>query len=123
FNDQQVVEAALIENIQRSDLNPIEQAQGFKDYLDRFRVTHEQLAQRLGLARPTITNLVALLDLPREIQDAVRSGQVTQGHAKILKGVADRERQLQLCREIIARGLSVHATEALVKQRQAEAPK
>src|ERR1700719_4079890 len=62
FNDQQVLEAALVENIQRTDLNPIEKAQGFKDYLDRFRMTHEQLAARLGLSRPTITNLVGLLE-------------------------------------------------------------
>jgi ParB family chromosome partitioning protein len=116
FNEQQVVEAALIENIQRSDLNPIEKAQGFKDYLDRFQMTHEQLAQRLGLARPTITNLVAILELPPEIQDAVRVGQLTIGHAKLLKGVADRERQVSLSREIMARGLSVHATEAFLKQ-------
>lgn len=116
FNDQQVVEAALVENIQRSDLNPIEKAQGFKDYLDRFQMTHEQLAKRLGLARPTITNLVALLELPTEIQSAVRNGQVTLGHAKILKGITDRERQLQVCKEIIARGLSVHATETMLRQ-------
>lgn len=116
FNDQQVVEAALVENIQRSDLNPIEKAQGFKEYLDRFHMTHEQLAQRLGLARPTITNLVALLDLPSDIQDAVRRCQITLGHAKILKGITEQERQLQACKEIIARGLSVHATEAMLKQ-------
>src|SRR5262249_60717516 len=61
FNDQQVLEAALVENIQREDLNPIEKALGFKDYLDRFKMTHEQLAARLGLSRSTITNLVALL--------------------------------------------------------------
>lgn len=116
FNDQQVLEAALVENIQRSDLNPIEKAQGFKDYLDRFHMTHEQLAGRLGLARSTITNLVALLELPAEVQDAVRTGQLSTGHAKLLKGVSDRERQIQLCKEIIGRGLSVHAAEALIKQ-------
>jgi ParB family chromosome partitioning protein len=116
FNDQQLVEAALVENIQRSDLNPIEKAQGFKDYLDRFKMTHDQLAGRLGLARPTITNLVALLDLHTEVQDMVRIGQLSTGHAKILKGVADRDRQLAIAREIVARGLSVHATEAHVKQ-------
>jgi ParB family chromosome partitioning protein len=116
FNDQQVVEAALVENIQRSDLNPIEKAQGFKDYLDRFRMTHEQLAARIGLARSTITNLVALLDLPAEVQDAVRFGQITTGHAKLLKGVADRARQVALCKEFIARALSVHAAEAFLKQ-------
>jgi ParB family chromosome partitioning protein len=115
FDDQQVVEAALVENIQRSDLNPIEKAQGFKDYLDRFRMTHDQLARRLGLARPTISNLVALLELPAEIQDAVRVGQLTTGHAKLLRGVSDQTQQSRIAREIIGRGLSVHATEALIK--------
>ena len=64
FNDQQVLEAALVENIHRADLNPIEKAHGFKEYLERFHMTHEQLATRLGLARTTITNLIGLLDLP-----------------------------------------------------------
>lgn len=116
FNDQQVLEAALVENIHRADLNPIEKAQGFKEYLTRFEMTHEQLAARLGLARSSITNLVSLLELPGEVQEAVRVGQLSTGHAKILKGVEDRERQVSLCREIVARGLSVHATEALLKQ-------
>jgi ParB family transcriptional regulator, chromosome partitioning protein len=115
FNDQQVLEAALVENIHRSDLNPIEKAQGFKEYLTRFQMTHEQLAARLGLARSTITNLVALLELPPEVQEAVRVGQLSTGHAKLLKGV-ERDRQLALAREVIARGLSVHATESLIKQ-------
>jgi ParB family chromosome partitioning protein len=120
FNDQEALEAALIENIQRADLNPIEKAQGFKDYLDRYKMTHEQLAGRLGLARPTITNLVALLELPQELQDAVRVGQLTTGHAKILKGITDPARQLQLSKEIIARGLSVHATEDFARRQAAE---
>jgi ParB family chromosome partitioning protein len=116
FNDQQILEAALVENIQRTDLNPIEKAQGFKDYLTRYHMTHEQLAARLGLGRATITNLVALLELPAELQEAVRVGQLSTGHAKILKGINDPARQLALAKEIIARGLSVHATEALLKQ-------
>ena len=121
FNDQQTVEAALIENIQRADLNPVEKAHGFADYLDRFKMTHDQLAQRLGLARSTITNLVALLEMPPEIQNAVRVGQLTLGHAKLLKGLNDRDRQLSLSKEIIARGLSVHDTEAMLKQQKADA--
>jgi ParB family chromosome partitioning protein len=121
FNDQQVYEATLVENIQRTDLNPIEKAHGFKGYLDRFHMTHEDLAKRLGLARPTISNLVGLLDLPLEIQDYVRTGQVTLGHAKILKGITDSAKQLALCKEIVARGLSVHGLDALLKeQKQAE---
>jgi ParB family chromosome partitioning protein len=121
FNDQQVYEAALVENIQRTDLNPIEKAHGFKGYLDRFHMTHEDLAKRLGLARPTISNLVGLLELPTEVQDCVRTGQVTLGHAKILKGIPDPSKQLALCKEIVARGLSVHGLDALLKeQKQAE---
>jgi ParB family chromosome partitioning protein len=120
FNDQQVLEAALVENIQRSDLNPIEKAHGFKDYLARYHMTHEQLAARLGLGRATITNLVALLDLPADLQDAVRVGQLSTGHAKILKGITGAERQRAVSKEIIARGLSVHATEAYVKGLAAE---
>jgi ParB family chromosome partitioning protein len=116
FNDQQVLEAALVENIQREDLNPIEKAIGFKDYLDRFQMTHEHLAARLGLSRSTITNLVALLELPSEVQNAVRVGQLSTGHAKVLKGISDPARQAALAREAVARGLSVHANEALVRQ-------
>src|SRR5438552_1878426 len=122
FDDQQVLEAALVENIQRADLNPIEKAKGFKEHLDRFGLTHEQLAARLGLARTTITNLVNLLELPAPIQDAVRTQQLSTGHAKLLKGVTDRDRQIALFKGIIARGLSVHATEALIKHPPAEAP-
>jgi len=121
FNDQQVLEAALVENIQRTDLNPIEKAHGLKDYLTPYQMTHEQLAGRLGLGRATITNLVALLELPTEVQDAVRVGQLTSGHAKALKGITDPARQTAVAREIMTQGLSVHATEAYVK-RMAAAP-
>jgi ParB family chromosome partitioning protein len=112
FNDQQVVEAALVENIQRADLNAIEKAQGFKDYLDRFGLNHEQLAKRLGLARSTITNLVNLLEMAPEVQDAVRTNQITEGHAKLLKGIKDHVRQVAVYKDIVAKGLSVKATDA-----------
>jgi ParB family chromosome partitioning protein len=115
FNDQQVLEAALVENIQRSDLNPIEKALGFREYLDRFGLTQEQLARRLGLDRTTISNLVNLLELAPEVQEAVRLEQITLGHAKVLKGIPNAERQTALCKEIIARGHSVRALEALLK--------
>lgn len=122
FNDQQVLEAALVENIQRADLNPIEKAQGFKEYLSRFQMTQEQLAARLGLDRTTISNLVNLLDLPPEVQEAVRLGQISLGHAKLLKGLTDRARQVSLCKEIITRGHSVRATENLIKEEKGEQP-
>ena len=122
FNDQQVLEAALVENIQRADLNPIEKAQGFKEYLTRYEMTHEQLAARLGLGRATITNLVALLELPGELQELVRLGQLSTGHAKVLKGIPDPARQVAVSKEVIARGLSVHATEAYIKGFNAPEP-
>jgi ParB family chromosome partitioning protein len=121
FTDQQVNEAALVENIQRTDLNPIEKAQGFRDYLDRFKLTQEQLAERIGIDRTSISNLLGLLNLPSEVQDWVRAGQLTLGHAKVLKGLRDAPRQMSLAKETIARGLSVHALEALIKAQNAEA--
>jgi ParB family transcriptional regulator, chromosome partitioning protein len=121
FNDQQVLEAALVENIQRSDLNPIEKAQGFKEYLDRFNITQEQLAQRLGMDRTSVSNLVNLLNLPPEVQNAVRLEQISLGHAKILKGLGtDAAKQVALCKEVLMKGLSVKALEMLVKQQKAD---
>jgi ParB family chromosome partitioning protein len=122
FNDQQTYEAALVENIQRADLNAIEKAQGFKDYLDRFQITHEVLGQKLGIERSTITNLVGLLNLPAEVQDAVRLGQITLGHAKVIKGVQGAEKQIALCKEVILKGLTVAALEQAAKAAKAEAP-
>jgi ParB family transcriptional regulator, chromosome partitioning protein len=116
FNDQQVLEAALVENIQRADLNAIEKAHGFKDYLERYQVPQEQLAQRLGLDRTTISNLINLLNLPEEVQNAVRLNQISNGHAKILKGLNDPQLQTQLCRDVIMKGLSVKALETAVRE-------
>ena len=82
FNDQQVMEAALIENIQRTDLNPIEKAQGFQQYLAQYGVTQDELAKRMGLDRSTVSNFIRLLELPPAVQDAVRTGQITNGHAR-----------------------------------------
>src|SRR5438552_1351992 len=120
FNDQQVLEAALAENIQRTDLDQIEKAQGFQEYLARFKMTHEDLAQRLGLDRSTVTNLVRLLELPPEVQSAVRVGQISAGHARALLAISQPDRQVSLCKEIIARGHSVRATEAHVKGQKHE---
>jgi ParB family transcriptional regulator, chromosome partitioning protein len=116
MDEQQVLEAALVENIQRTDLNPIEKAAGFKDYLDKFKMTHEHLAGRIGVDRTSITNLLGLLNLPPEVQEFVRVGALTLGHAKVLKGITDSARQIALAREVIAKSMSVHALEAAVKQ-------
>lgn len=116
FDDQQVFEAALVENIQRADLNPIEKAQGFKEYMDKYGITQDQLGSRLGLDRSSVSNLLGLLHLQQEVQDAVRNGQLTMGHAKVLKGVIEPERQVAFAKEAIMKNYSVHALELMVKQ-------
>ncbi len=118
FNDQQAYEASLVENIQRSDLNPIEKALGFQDYLERFGLNHDQLAKRLGLARSSITNLINLLDLAPAVQDGVRLNQIGEAHAKLLKGVKSPDRQVALFKQIVAMGLSIKATEALIREQK-----
>jgi ParB family chromosome partitioning protein len=120
FDDRQVYEAALAENIQRTDLNPIEKAQGFKGYLDKFGMTQDQLGARLGIDRTTVSNLLGLLNLPADVQDAVRLGQVSLGHAKVLKGVPNADRQSALCKQVILQKLSVHALEQLIKEQRQE---
>lgn len=119
FNDQKVFEAALVENLQRSDLNPIEKAQGFQEYLQRYKVTQEELAKTLGLDRSTVSNLIRLLELPAAVQDAVRMGQITNGHARALLPLEDMEKQTQFCKEIIAKGLTVRQVEMMVKEMKA----
>ncbi|GBD37459.1 putative chromosome-partitioning protein ParB [bacterium HR36] len=122
FNDQQVFEAALVENLHRSDLNALEKAQGFAEYCKRYGVTHEELARRLGLDRSTVTNFIRLLDLPAAVQEALRTGQISFGHARALLGLNNPQRQEELCREIIARGLSVRVVEQIVRQETDSAP-
>lgn len=119
FNDRQVFEAAMVENLQRADLNAMEKAHGFQDYVHQYGVTHEELAQRIGLDRTTITNLLRLLELPSDVQNAVRTGQITNGHAKALLAIEDPEAQSALCKDVVARGLSVRATETLVRHAKA----
>jgi ParB family chromosome partitioning protein len=114
LDDQRVSELAMVENLQRADLNPLEKAGAFRDYLSRYGGTQEELAGRLGLDRSTIANLIRLLELPDEVQDSVRAEQITQGHARALLGLNDAEAQRAACRRVVAERLSVRQTEALV---------
>jgi ParB family chromosome partitioning protein len=122
FNDQKVFEAALVENLQRTDLNPIEKALGFQDYLQRYQVTQDELAKVVGLDRSTVANLIRLLELAPGVQDAVRHGQISAGHARALLPVEDPARQSMLMQEIIAKGLSVRQVEALIKAEEPTQP-
>lgn len=114
-DDRQMAELALVENVQRKDLNPLEKAASFQRYLQQYGCTQEELANRVNLDRSTIANLVRLLELPTAVQDALRSGTITQGHARALLPLGDEREQVQLCAQIQAEGLSVRATESLVQ--------
>ncbi len=114
LDDQRVNELAMVENLQREDLNALEKASAFRDYLNRYGGTQEELAGRLGLDRSTVSNLIRLLDLPDEVQDAVRSKKITQGHARAILGLADSEQQRAASVRVITENLSVRQTEALV---------
>lgn len=112
LDDTEVLELAIIENIQRSDLNPIEEATGFRQLMDRFGHTQEQLATALGKSRSHIANLMRLLGLPEAVRTMVEDGLLTAGHARALVTSDDPE---GLARQVIARGLSVRQTEKLAK--------
>ncbi len=115
-DDRQVAELAIVENLQRKDLNPLEKAASFQQYLERYQCTQEELAGRLQLDRSTIANLIRLLELPADVQTAVRSGAISQGHARALLPLGDEREQLAFCQRIQDEGLSVRATETLVQE-------
>lgn len=114
LDDRRVSELAMVENLQREDLNALEKATAFRDYLGRYGGTQEELAGRLGLDRSTLSNLIRLLDLPEEIQSAILSKTITQGHARALLGLPDADSMLAACRRVIDDALTVRQTEALV---------
>jgi ParB family chromosome partitioning protein len=121
YNEREQFEVALVENLQRADLNPIEKAEAFREYMRLYTVTQEQVAEKMGLERSTISNLIRLLDLPEPVQAAVRHGQITNGHARALLAFDSPAHQIKVCEDIIAKGLSVREVEALT-QKPAEEP-
>lgn len=118
--DESALAMALIENIQREDLGPLEEAQGVQRLIAEFSFTHEQAAEAIGRSRSATTNLLRLLQLPAPVQDLLAAGRIDMGHARALLGV-DAASQIRLGEQIAARGYSVRHTEALV-QRLAKAP-
>ena len=113
-DDRMMLEWALIENIQRKDLNPIERAQAYKELGSHFQLTHDQIAQRVGLERATITNFIRLLELPDEVQKEVSRGTITMGHARCLLSVNNRDALFKLLRRIKNDGLSVRRLEHII---------
>jgi ParB family chromosome partitioning protein len=114
--DERLLAAALIENIHREDLNPIEQAQAYHRLADEFGLTQEQIAEEVGKDRSSVANYIRLLRLPSDIRGHVASGALSMGHARALLGLPDQAMQARVGREIVTGGLSVRDTEALVKR-------
>ena len=115
-DDRGAAELAIVENMQRKDLNPLEKAASFKRYLKEHRCTQGQLANRLKIDRSTIANLMRLLELPQEVQDAVTAGKISQGHARALLPLGEQREQVAFCKKIQNDGLSVRKTETLVQE-------
>ncbi len=115
-DDQELIEMALIENIQRSDLNAIEVALSYQRLIDEVDLTHEEMAKRLGKTRSSITNYLRLLKLPPEVQTGLKNKSLSMGHARAIAGVDDIVLQIAISKEVIDQKLSVRQTEALVKK-------
>lgn len=112
-DDRLATELALVENLQREDLNPIEEAQGYKTLLETYGLTQDEAAKRVGKSRPAVTNALRLLSLAPEVQQFIEQGLLSAGHARALVGIKPEEAQIEAARAVIANGLSVRRTELL----------
>jgi ParB family chromosome partitioning protein len=121
-SDRDVLEMALVENLQREDLNPIEVAEAYRALVEDFALTQESIARRVGKQRSTVANHLRLLRLPTEIRDALRAGTITMGHARAVLGLENPALELEAFRRVLAGRLSVRETERLVQQLRAGRP-
>lgn len=112
-NDEEMLALALIENLQRSDLNPLEEAKGYKQLIDASGMTQEALSKAVSKSRSAITNSLRLLDLPEQVQDLIFAGKLTAGHARAILAVPYEDARIKLAEKVVAEGLSVRATENL----------
>ncbi len=119
---REVLELSLIENLQREDLNPIEEAEAYKRLAEEFGLNQEELGTRLGKDRTTVTNILRLLKLPLEVREQLVKNRITSGHARAILSIENKEKQRELCALIVKKGLSVREAEALAK-RWSEKPK
>jgi ParB family chromosome partitioning protein len=115
LTDKQVLEISLIENIQREDLNPIEEAVAFKKLIEEFNLTQEELGKRISKSRTAVTNCLRLLNLDERVQDYLIDGVITEGHGRALLAVSDKDIQFNLAQTIIDEGLNVRETEKIIK--------
>lgn len=122
FSEQEMLEIALIENVQRSDLNVIEEARGYKLLMERFGYSAEELAKRMGKSRPQVANCVRLLNLPEEVIAMVAEGKLTAGHARPLLALGDKAWQIDMAENIYRDNLNVRQVETLINQMKEEPP-
>lgn len=120
FDDREMLTLALVENLQRSDLNALEEAEGYQRLMKEFELTQQQVADAVGKDRTTITNLLRVLTLPPVVREMVEAAQISAGHARALLAVKDPRRQLELANEIVARQLSVRDVEARAREMASE---
>ncbi len=116
MSDGEVMELALIENLQREDLNPLEEAQGYQSLIDTYGLTQEEVAKTVGKSRPTVTNALRLLNLPKEILEMVNSGQLSSGHARTLLSFPSKESMLKAAKLAVEQGVSVRELEKMAKK-------
>ena len=122
LTNQQSLEVALIENLQREDITPVEAALAYRRLVDDFGLSQEDIGFRLGKSRSAVANTLRLLNLPDEIRDSIARGEITEGHGRALLSVEDSQRQADIWREVIERGLSVRDTEQLCRQERDDPP-
>lgn len=115
IDEKEMLELALIENLQREDLNPIEEAEGIHSLIDNYGLTQEQVAKRLGKSRPSITNALRLLRLPKQVRNLLEEGKITTGHARALLALNNQTKIMELAELIVEKNLSVRETENLIK--------
>jgi ParB family chromosome partitioning protein len=111
-SDREMLELALVENLQREDINPMEAAEAYRRLMEEFKLTQEQVGERVGKRRSTVANALRLLNLPEAIRLSVRRGQIDEGHGKVLAGLPSERLMMRLWRRVVQRGLSVRETEA-----------
>jgi ParB family transcriptional regulator, chromosome partitioning protein len=121
INDKQLLEISLIENLQREDLNPIEEALAYKRLIDEFSMTQEELGVKVGKSRTAVTNSMRLLNLDKRVQNYLIDGVISEGHGRALLGIEDRDIQYSLAQKIIDEGLNVRQTEEIIRNSSKEA--
>lgn len=120
MTDSEMTQIALIENLQREDLNSVEEALGYKSLMDAYNLTQDEVAKAVGKSRPAVANVMRLLNLPEEIQSMLKEGEISAGHARALLGIADKETMIKIAKSIASQDLTVRDVERLAKKQSSD---